>query len=91
MRSIMVQITININGGEVEVSQPEQVGPNDFRPDMNIKAALCALEDAYIEEAMKRVGEGKGQKTKAAEMLGFDSYQAFAYWLKRKEKRAASR
>lgn len=83
----MVQITININGGEVEVSQPEQVGPNDFRSDMNIKAAICALEDAYIEEAMKRVGEGHGQKSNAAKMLGFDTYQAFAYWLRRKEKR----
>lgn len=86
-----MQITININGGEVEVSQPEQVGPIVFRSDMNVKAALCALEDAYIEEAMKRVGEGKGQRTKAAKMLGFDTYQAFAYWLKRKEKRAAFR
>jgi len=84
----MVQITINISGGEVEVSQPEQVGLNNFRSDMNIKAAICALEDAYIEEAMTRVGEGHGQKSKAAKMLGFESYQAFAYWLRRKDKRS---
>jgi len=37
---------------------------------------------------MTRVGEGHGQKSKAAKMLGFESYQAFAYWLRRKDKRS---
>lgn len=86
-----MQITININGGEVEVSQPEQVGPNDFRSDMNVKKAIEDLTEAYLDEAERRCGNGHGSQTAMSKLLGFPSYQAFAYWLKRREKRAVSR
>ena len=82
-----MQITININGSAVEL-EPEQVVPTEFRKDMNIFAAIDTLIDDYIEEALRQVGEGKGQRTRAAKLLGFDSYQAFAYWIKRRKKRA---
>lgn len=83
-----MQITININGAAVDVlPQPEQVGLTEFRADMNVKAAIDALADAYIDEALRRVGEGHGQKTKAAKLLGFNNYQSFQNWMKRKERR----
>ena len=81
-----MQITININGSSVEL-EPEQVVPTEFRKDMNIFAAIDTLVDDYIEEALRQVGEGRGQRTRAAKLLGFDSYQAFAYWIKRRKKR----
>ena len=82
-----MQITININGSAVEL-EPEKVVATEFRRDMNIFAAIDALVDDYIEEALRQVGEGRGQRTRAAKLLGFDSYQAFAYWIKRRKKRA---
>ncbi len=82
-----MQITININGSAVEL-EPEQVVPTEFRKDMNIFVAIDTLIDDYIEEALRQVGEGRGQRTRAAKLLGFDSYQAFAYWIKRRKKRA---
>ena len=82
-----MQITININGSAVEL-EPEHVVPTEFRRDMNFFAAIDALVDDYIEEALRQVGEGRGQRTRAAKLLGFDSYQAFAYWIKRRKKRA---
>ena len=85
-----MQITININGSTVEVEQ-EQVVPTEFREDMNVKAAIHSLADDYIEEAMRRVGNERGQRTRAAKLLGFDSYQTFAYWIKRKKRRAAKK
>ena len=81
-----MQITININGSAVEL-EPEQVVPTEFRKDMNIFAAIDTLVDDYIEEALRQVGEGRGQRTRAAKRLGVDSYQAFAYWIKRRKKR----
>ena len=81
-----MQITININGSAVEL-EPEQVVQTEFRKDMNIFAAIDTLVDDYIEEALRQVGEGRGQRTRAAKLLGFDSYQAFAYWIKRRKKR----
>ena len=62
--------------------------PPKFREDMNIFAAIDSLIDDYIEEALRQVGEGRGQRTRAAKLLGFDSYQKFAYWIKRRKKRA---
>jgi len=86
-----IQITIQINGTSVDV-QNEAVNPNtEFRADMNLKAAIDALADAYIDEAMRRVGEGHGQKTRAAKLLGFSNYQSFYYWLTRRERRADPR
>jgi hypothetical protein len=57
-----------------------------FREDMNVKQAIKDLTDAYIDEAIRQVGQGHGCQTRAAKLLGFQSYQAFSYWLKRKEK-----
>jgi hypothetical protein len=57
-----------------------------FRKDMNVKKAIKDLTDNYIDEAIRRVGQGYGCQTRAAKLLGFQSYQAFSYWLKRKEK-----
>ena len=83
-----MQITINIDGSAADILlQPEQVVPTKFRSDMNIFSAIDDLVDDYIAEAMRQVGEGRGQRTRAAKLLGFDSYQAFAYWIKRKQKK----
>ena len=87
-----MQITININGAAVDVlPQPEQVGPTEFRADMNVKAAIEALENAYIDEALRRVGEVHGKRAKAAKLLGFNNYQSFQYWMKRRARRAGPR
>jgi len=56
-----------------------------FRDDMNVHLAIEDLIDDYIERALNIVGRGHGSQTKAAKLLGFDSYQAFSYWLKRRE------
>ena len=45
----MVQITININGEEVDVSQPEP--KSSFRKDMDVKKAMDKIALAYIKEA----------------------------------------
>jgi len=57
-----------------------------FRQDMNVKQAIKDLTDEYIDEALRQVGKDYGCQTRAAKLLGFQSYQAFNYWLKRKEK-----
>ena len=57
-----------------------------FRKDMNVKQAIKDLTDDYIDEAIRQVGQGHGCQTRAAELLGFQSYQSFNYWLKRKER-----
>ena len=91
MRRSPIQITIQINGASADV-QSEVVNPNtEFRADMNLKAAIDALADSYSDEAMRLAGEGHGQKTRAAKLLGFSNYQAFQYWLKRRERRADPR
>lgn len=83
-----MQITINIEGSAADIlPQLEQVVPTKFRSDMNIFSAIDNLVDDYIAEAMRQAGEGHGQRTRAAKILGFDSYQAFAYWIKRKKKK----
>ena len=89
-----MQITINIDGSAADIlPKPEQVVPTKqvvqtkFRSDMNIFSAIDDLVDDYISEAMRQAGEGRGQRTRAAKLLGFDSYQAFAYWIKRKQKK----
>ena len=52
---------------------------------MKVHLAIEDLIDDYIERALNIVGRGHGSQTKAAKLLGFDSYQAFSYWLKRRE------
>lgn len=59
---------------------------SQFREDMNVKQAIKDLTDDYIDEAFRQVGKDYGCQTRAAKLLGFQSYQAFSYWLKRKEK-----
>lgn len=89
-----MEITININGSNIELEPfvqsliPSQVEPTKFRKDMNIFLAIDTLVNDYIEEALHQAGEGRGQRTRAAKLLGFDSYQAFAYWVKRREKKS---
>ena len=75
-----MKITINIDEKSVSAK-------TKFRQDMDIKKAFEDLTADYIEEAFNRCDEGRGQKTKVAEMLGFKSYQAYAYWAKRKEEK----
>ncbi len=55
-----------------------------FRSDMNVKKAIEDLTEAYLEEAHKRCGDGHGSQTARAKLLGFPSYQSFAYWEKRR-------
>jgi|MDTB01.1.fsa_nt_gb hypothetical protein len=83
-----MQIVININEGAVDVlPQPKQTDPTPytFRDDMNVKLAMEELANLYLDEAMRQVGTGHGCKTAAAKLLGFKSYQAFVYWVKRRE------
>jgi len=85
----MVQITININGDEVDVSQPEP--KSSFRKDMDVKKAMDKIALAYIKEASEMAGESYGKRSRVAEILGFPTYQAYTYWEQALKKRAASR
>jgi len=55
-----------------------------FRSDMNVKKAIEDLTEAYLEEAKRRCGDGHGSQTARSKLLGFPSYQSFAYWEKRR-------
>jgi len=55
-----------------------------LRSDMNVKKAIEDLTEAYLEEAKRRCGTGHGSQTARSKLLGFPSYQSFAYWEKRR-------
>jgi len=55
-----------------------------LRSDMNVKKAIEDLTEAYLEEAKRRCGNGHGSQTARSKLLGFPSYQSFAYWEKRR-------
>ena len=55
-----------------------------FRSDMNVKKAIEDLTEAYLDEAKRRCGDGHGSQTARSKLLGFQSYQSFAYWEKRR-------
>ena len=75
--------TVFVDDDEITI----KLKPNtQFRKDMNVKQAIKDLTDDYIDEALRQVGKDYGCQTRAAKLLGFQSYQAFNYWLKRKEK-----
>tara|TARA_R100000654_G_scaffold69623_1_gene99284 strand:- start:499 stop:768 length:270 start_codon:yes stop_codon:yes gene_type:complete len=78
-------LSVTIEGDKVTI-EPTKTSRR-FRDDMNIHFAIDDLIDDYIEKALDIVGRGRGCRTASAKLLGFDSYQAFAYWLKRREKR----
>lgn len=75
--------TVFIDGDEIAIKLKSIT---KFREDMNVKQAIKDLTDDYIDEAFHQVGKDYGCQTRAAKLLGFQSYQAFNYWLKRKEK-----
>lgn len=83
-----MEITIKIDGQRVEV-QPEGAALPKFRRDMNVKKAVRELEEAYIKEAFRQYGgeDKHGSLTGVAKLLGFNSYQAFKYWLARRRKK----
>jgi len=71
-----------------EAAQPDPVIPApQFRDDMNLKAAINDLSDAYLEEAKRRVGKVPAWKSKVGKLLGFKTNSAFSYWLRQREKR----
>lgn len=76
---------------EHKSAKPKEKPSSKFRDDMNVFLAVEALQDAYIEEALRRVGEGYGKQTRAAKLLGFNNYQSFVHWLKRYEKRKCAK
>jgi hypothetical protein len=75
--------TVFVDGDQVTIKLKSST---QFREDMNVKQAVKDLTNDYIDEALRRVGKNYGSQTRAAKLLGFQSYQAFNYWLKRKEK-----
>lgn len=74
-----------------ECTKPAKNASGKFREDMNIFKAVEDLQEEYIQEAFRRVGEGYGSQTRAARLLGFQSYQAFVYWRKRSEDRKCAK
>ena len=75
--------TVFVDGDQVTIKLKSTT---QFREDMNVKQAVKDLTNEYLDEALRRVGNNYGSQTRAAKLLGFQSYQAFNYWLKRKEK-----
>jgi DNA-binding NtrC family response regulator len=51
---------------------------------IDLKAKLGEIADHLIDRAIEHEGENRSN---AAKLLGFESYQAFAYWAKRREKK----
>ena len=51
---------------------------------LDLKSKLEDIADHLIDRAIDHEG---GNKSNAAKLLGFPSYQAFAYWIKRREKK----
>lgn len=80
-------IKISIEENKLVIVPNKGLEPHAFRDDMNVHLAIEDLIDDYIEQAFNIVGRGHGSQSRAAKLLGFDSYQAFAYWLKRKQKK----
>ena len=92
-----VEIRIRLEGGILESLEDVQrmtseiqtkLGVQEtcevkFRSDMDVKKAIEDLTEQYLEEAKRRCGDGHGSKTAMSKLLGFQSYQAFAYWGKR--------
>jgi DNA-binding NtrC family response regulator len=56
----------------------------DIERGLDLKSKLEDVADHLIDQAL--VHE-KGNKSNAAKLLGFPSYQSFAYWIKRREKK----
>ena len=93
-----IEITIKLNGNILEALEDVKTATSQiqaklgleksvktkFRSDMNIKKAIEDLTEAYLEEAHRRCGDGHGSQTARAKLLGFPSYQSFAYWEKRR-------
>ena len=69
---------------------PPSAGPLHHIVDINIedgvnlKSKLEEVADHLIEKAVTYT---EGNRSNAAKLLGFDSYQAFAYWNKRLEQK----
>ena len=51
---------------------------------LDLKSKLEDIADHLIDRA---IDHERGNKSNAAKLLGFPSYQAFAYWIKRREKK----
>jgi|11BtaG_2_1085332.scaffolds.fasta_scaffold00611_11 hypothetical protein len=80
-------MTVAIEDGRVIIEPKKSMRiKHEFREDMNVKKAIKDLIDDYIDEAMERVGSGHGSTSRCAKLLGFPSYQSFAYWIKRRKK-----
>jgi DNA-binding NtrC family response regulator len=56
----------------------------DIEAGIDLKSKLEDVADYLIDRAIEKEG---GNKSNAAKLLGFPSYQAFAYWIKRREKK----
>ena len=69
---------------------PPTVGALHDILDINIETGLdlkAKLEDVADHLIDRAIDHEKGNKSNAAKLLGFPSYQAFAYWIKRREKK----
>ena len=59
----------------------------DLESGIDLKMKLDEYADYMIDRALDQSG---GNKSNAAKLLGFPTYQAFAYWVKRREKKKAN-
>ena len=93
-----IEITIKLDGDILDALQDVKTATSQIqtqlglgkpantklRSDMNVKKAIEDLTEAYLEEAKRRCGNGHGSQTARSKLLGFPSYQSFAYWEKRR-------